>query len=247
MRPNDNSAFAEFLNEVDEARAEIKCSASGAFYRGHSNYDHKLVPSFLRIDKSDGYLEHNLYTECFARTGTLMPDWRNSWEFLSIMQHFGVPTRLLDWTESLGTAIFFALKHNHDRPHIWVTNAFMINRSSKASDTPRIFTVGLDDFPEYSKSYVDTPRTEDWQFEKPVFLQIPWSSNRIAAQKGFFTFHSNPIPMEESHKKYVRRVELPEAAIDGAKRFLVDAGINEHTIFPDLEGFGRFLKQRYDI
>ena len=59
--------------------------------------------------------------------------------------------------------------------------------------------------------------------------------------------HSNSVPMEKSCKKYVRHIDIPEEAIPSAKRLLECSGINEDPVFPDLEGFGQLLKQRYSV
>jgi hypothetical protein len=241
-----NKAFLEFINDIERSRLELRCSNSGAFYRGHSNGQHKLTPSLLRNDFTIEK-EHNLYVDSFIRSNSPMEKSKNSWEFLSIMQHFGIPTRLLDWTESLATAIYFALLGNYQNPKIWITNPFELNKANKASKKPRILCIGLDDFPDYKDCFVKLNNKEKWLYEKPVFVQIPWLNKRISNQKGFFTIHTTSEPMEENSKKFVRCVPIKDEAILGAKKFLEYAGVNEETIFPDLDGFGRFLKKRYKM
>lgn len=244
MSIGTDSGFNSFLDDIEKAREDLKCSKSGAFFRGHTQGHYKLAPSLLRNEIGKD-TEHNLYVDCYARGQHLMPIYRNSWEFLSLMQHFGIPTRLLDWSESLATALFFALAEKGKSPHVWVTNAFLLNRSNKASKDPRILTIGLDSAPDYEVCFISFDNDATWPFKKPVFLQIPWSSERMVGQKGFFTVHADATPMEESCKKYLRRVDIPEDAVPGARRFLEYAGVNEDTIYPDLEGFGRFLRKRY--
>ena len=51
--------------------------------------------------------EREAFIEFSARSGQ---QFTNSWEVLAAMQHCGVPTRLLDWSETLSTALFFALR-----------------------------------------------------------------------------------------------------------------------------------------
>ena len=241
-----DKAFLDFLNEIEKVRNKLRCSNSGAFYRGHSQVTHNLVPSLLRGNFSET-IEHNLYVDSFARGRHLIKNTRNSWEFLSIMQHYGIPTRLLDWSESLSTALFFALSELDSESQIWVTNAFELNRSNKISKVPKIITIGIDEIKDYEKCFINLDNREKWRYDKPIFLQIPWVDKRIVNQKGFFTFHSNKKPMEESCKEYVKSVTISKEAKQGARKFLEYSGINENTLFPDLEGFGRFLKNKYRI
>jgi hypothetical protein len=246
VRQMIDKAFLDFLNEIESTRTQLKCSKSGAFYRGHSQKTHKLVPSLLRSNFSPT-VEHNLYVDSFARGRHLFKDTRNSWEFLSIMQHYGIPTRLLDWSESLSTALFFALSGITSEPQIWITNAFTLNRSSKFSNETRIITIGLDKISEYENCFIRLDNRENWMFDKPIFMQIPWADERLVTQKGFFTFHSNNTPIEQSCSKHIKSVAISLEAIPGAIRFLEYAGINEDNVFPDLEGFGRFIKKRYNV
>ena len=241
-----DSDFLDFIAEVDRKRDEIKCSRSGAFFRGHSNHRYTLVPSLLRrCVRSD--TEHNLFHECFARASNLIPRESTSWERLAFFQHYGIPTRLLDWTESLGMALFFALRDNPDKPHIWIANAFRLNKSNKASTQPRIIMPGLDMLPDYHDCFVRVEEAFPWPYSKPIFLQIPWTTERVRAQSGFFTFHSSDEPMEQTCPKYLRRVDVPDSARIGAERFLSNAGINEYTVFPDFVGLAGFLHSRYRL
>jgi hypothetical protein len=101
--------------------------------------------------------------------------------------------------------------------------------------------------PEYHDCFVQVENPTPWPFSKPLFLQIPWTTDRLRAQSGFFTFHSDPEPLEKTCEQYVRRVDIPNEAISGAKRFLAHAGITEHTVFPDFVGLSRFLRERYKV
>jgi len=241
-----NSSFIEFISEIERAREQLGCSRTGAFYRGHSKSAYKLIPSIFRENFSSEK-EHNLYVDCYARGNHLIRTPQNSWELLSIMQHFGIPTRLLDWSECLSIALFFAISESHEDPAIWIINPFKLNSANKASGRPRILTIGLDDFPDYESCFVRLKNKDVWQYHNPVFVQIPWSEERMRNQKGFFTVHTTEEPMEASCKNYVRCVPIKKDAIQGVKRFLEYAGINEDVLFPDIEGFGRFLRDRYKI
>lgn len=239
-----DEAFLNLVAEVERKRAEIRCSRSGAFFRGHARSDFALVPSLLRQPvRAD--TEHNLYHECYARANDLVRAGATSWERLAFLQHYGIPTRLLDWTESLGVALFFAIHESPVRAHIWVVNAFLLNKSTAASREPRILMAGLDDIPDYHDCFIRVDDRQEWPYPRPLFLQIPWTTNRLRAQSGFFTFHNSAEPVETSCKRYTRRIEIPPDAIPGALRFLELAGITEHSVFPDFVGLAGFMRRRY--
>jgi hypothetical protein len=144
-------------------------------------------------------------------------------------------------------ALFFAVKNDPDAPHLWITNAFRLNRSNKATRRPQILMAGLDPIPDYHDCFVRVEHRVDWPFKRPIFLQIPWTTERLRAQSGFFTFHSTPEQLDEVCRRHVRRVEIPKEAIPGALRFLDLAGITEHAVFPDFVGLAGFLRSRYRL
>ena len=147
-----DKAFQDVLRELEEKRREIRCSNTGARFRGHSVPRYALVPSLLRKMHSFD-TEHTLYHECYARAQRLLPTSTNSWEVLSVLQHHGVPTRLLDWSESFSVALFFALVDEPRDPHVWVVNPFLLNKAARFSKQKRIPQVGLDHLPDYYDSF----------------------------------------------------------------------------------------------
>lgn len=241
-----DQAFLSLVAEVEKKRTEIRCSRSGAFFRGHSRSSYALVPSLLRNELPPD-TEHNLYHECFARAGNMVSRDATSWERLAFLQHYGIPTRLLDWTESFGVALFFAIYHQPKEPHLWIVNAFLLNRDIEDSREPRIMLAGLDAIPDYHDCFIRVEDRQKWPFTKPMFMQIPWTTDRLRAQSGFFTFHAESKPLDQVHRKHVRRVDIPNEAVSGALKFLAHAGITEHTVFPDFVGLAAFLRHRYSL
>ena len=234
--------WAKVLDTIEGARKRIGCVNSGAYYRGHSRSDYRLLPTLLRANLNSED-ERNLYAESFVHAHTDLRDCRSSWEVLSILQHYGIPTRLLDWTESFAVAVFFAVASNSTSPTIWILNAFRMTGASTGRNKPFIFTVGIDSLPDYRECFVD--QDKKWPYERPVFLEIPWNSRRVASQRGHFTFHPDAASFEENSSKYLQRIEIPVPAVKAAMRFLEMSGVHEHSIFPDLAGLGMFLRNKY--
>lgn len=59
---------------------------------------------------------------------------KDDFEWLCLMQHYGIPTRLLDWSTNAFTALYFALHGKHSKSRI--------NIKFKKSETPNLSTEG---------------------------------------------------------------------------------------------------------
>lgn len=143
-------------------------------------------------------------------------------------------------------ALFFALTGHSTGAHLWVMNGYLLN-SENGFDEPYFPLVGVDPLPEYADCFLGRAPTCRWTFEKPIFVQVPWVSDRIGAQQGFFTIHTDNRPLNTVSSKWVRRIDIPPDAIAGAERFLQMAGISESVVFPDLQGYSQFLRKRYNL
>ncbi|MFB0983856.1 MAG: FRG domain-containing protein, partial [Acinetobacter towneri] len=95
---------------------------SEVFYRGHGKFSYQLLPSLLREDPSGKgkiYLEgeHLLFRELLTMEPNSFSNDISGFDILTRMQHYGMPTRLLDISSNPLTALYFAcenLNHNED-------------------------------------------------------------------------------------------------------------------------------------
>ncbi len=192
----------------------------------------------------------------FVLQGSHLTGHLNSWETLGMMQHLGVPTRLLDWTGSLAAAVFFAINsaRPEDQPCLWVLSPMrLMNKAVDASELherERHELMGC--VPHFSgKRCYDfekhlIQRSPTWPFAYPVPTELPWENRRVAAQSGCFSVHgTNPIPVEaqDGATFYTRKVCIPKAAECAAWEFTRHSGINRSTLFPDLQGLSDHLNE----
>ncbi|MBI3897620.1 MAG: FRG domain-containing protein [Gammaproteobacteria bacterium] len=242
------------------------------WFRGHEKTSWQLVPSILR----NGNQRHEF--ELTARFRLLAPgfgadiptDRLDQWLF--VMQHNLAPTRLLDWSESLNTAVFFscldwitkrdvekcsdgtvfALNPIFLNEHVLDVNGFPVTWTQGQVLQTIKFAFGTQDEPvlDPKGNVIHIP-----------YLQLPAAifpstvHGRMRAQKACFTlhgadhrdmrtiFHEKGWTAAETLIEYlVPRDKKPELADD-----LALAGITYSTIFPDLEGLTSDLKFQFRI
>lgn len=163
------------------------------------------------------------------------------------MRHEGVPTRLLDWTENIGTALFFALESPViEDAHIWILNPYTLNKKSTDSETladPEV------DLPAYDETYANFCNSEaEFQcHELPIAIYPRRTNERIFAQRGIFTIHGkSEFSIEHSCPECVERIDLPEVLIPKIRSLLKQFGINKYSVYPDFKGLGDHLKEIYN-
>lgn len=94
---------SEFVN----ALGVLQLHKKNVFYRGQSNYRYKLKPSVLR-DKIRTSCEDKIYLKVLSECSNEFCGDMTHITILSKMQHYGVPTRLLDITSNALVALYFA-------------------------------------------------------------------------------------------------------------------------------------------
>jgi hypothetical protein len=223
------------------------------WFRGVRGARDELLPALYRgrfaaLDRAD---EADLMRE-FKRVAPSLrgglPHHTRHIDWLAIAQHHGLPTRLLDWTESSLAALFFALEsHGHEdnsppQPGVWMLDPEWLNRRARLAEHVLVLTdepANLEVDRNWGMLSETDPACE------PISIRPVQLATRVAAQSGVFTlFGANRraldrLPEAEQH---LAKIELEARAIDGLRAELRLAGVTAVSLFPDLDGLSRYLK-----
>ncbi|MDQ3818214.1 MAG: FRG domain-containing protein [Acidobacteriota bacterium] len=228
------------LEEIRKARVTLG-NPKVVWYRGQSSSAWKLIPSLHR--QPNGLKkERDLFNEFQKSAARLFKKRDNDWETLFDMQHYGVPTRLLDWTEALGVAVAFAiLDHHpsHGEPSLWVLDPVRLNRYSGIREVKEIPSPAF----EYQTVYWEKI---PFAAKFPIAVASLYQNDRMFAQRGTFTVHgSDKGAINEICPDAVVEVRIPISASDGAKEFLDYADLNPYRIYPDIVGMARHIRRKH--
>jgi FRG domain len=175
----------------------------------------------------------------------------NKWDWYFLMQHHGVPTRLLDWTENSLIALFFAVED--EAPDcdsaVWVLDPWWLAKKLRLGTRGPLL-------PDYDVAGHWLFDLEDAFYGRgisrnlPAPIEPPHVDRRVAAQSSRFLVFGTTRDLTRSlivRKNDCRlaRVAIPASARDAIKKELDDCGINFSLLFPDLEGLARHILWRW--
>lgn len=234
------------INNVTELlkllKSDLEDIKTPVWFRGHSKKDYKLVPGLYRYKKSP--VESNLI-EKFKQNATLLLNNHNRQDidWLFIMQHNGVPTRLLDWSESPLVALYFACAS--EKKSAGSLNVLIPVELNKVASIKQNYIVSINDSAIQQRYSPEAFRSEDTSEMLPVAIICPRNTPRIQAQSGTFTiFHKDKTPIEEINSgNHVWRYLIPAAEKDNILKELELLGIDEFRLFPELPYLGSIIKR----
>ena len=231
------------IDSIGALLSNLKSDTNGyddpVWYRGHSVKHWSLVPSLHRDPK-----RINIdYLSKFKQNAIMLlnPRPTNAWEWLFIMRHYDVPTRLLDWTESPLIAAYFAVT---DRPKadgaIWLLRPTKLNTSGQRQMDCELpptedGIVGL---------YRPDIKLSDGAPLRPVAFIATRNTPRMQSQLSVFTIsHTVKTPLEKFSyaDDYLQKYIIPKESKQTIKDELDLLKINKFHLYPELESIGKEL------
>lgn len=250
------TSLSTYLGTVKSIRKQWEAhwpeGPSDIWFRGHKDASWPLVPSLYRLlgdsgeipDEEDWragfYLNSPMYTSGHASPPA------NDWDRYCLMQHYGMPTRLLDWSESALVAFYFAIATAtaDSDAAVWVLDPYGLNKVL----SPLLSDELVFPFDELAGKYLPKLYEGKALPRPPVALYPVRASRRLLAQRGTFTVHGSDRKSLDQYRKlkgFLVRIRIGGSAIDSLKDELYQAGITEAMLFPELDHLCRELTERF--
>lgn len=207
-------------------------------YRGQSNHELPLVsrggrlfPKRLSKEALSNAPDLKLFYDWRNKAVAYCPELpENELECLAFAQHYGLATRLLDWTANPLVSLFFAVEHRPDED-----GAVFLYR-------PPTFFMHYDRKKQVS--------LVDLDFDGVMVYTPPPFDKRILAQSARFSFHPNPsVPLTENIHGLILYPIVPRLAKiriraelkKAIRSQLNDIGVNRVALFPDADGLSEHM------
>lgn len=241
----------------DSYHQELQRYRSPYVYRGLSDISYNLKTSLIRLGGPYDVLEKHLIRN-FSKYSKQMITNNNLdsfWDVLALAQHFGLPTRLLDWTYSPYIALHFATANlekydvdgviwavNHEKVIDYLPDQLKIILREEGSNkfTTELLNPVCTSWKEFDALQVET---------FPIFFEPISFDDRIVNQFALFSAMSNAQALLNEwlaqHRDLYFRIIIPSHLKWEVRDKLDQANINERVLFPGLDGLSTWLKRHY--
>jgi len=227
--------LADLLTVAKQVETDM---AQRPWWRGQARADWPLIAAVHRVTDRGAY-ERGITLQFQGRAPSRHPNCpplADTAAWLNLMQHHGLPTRLLDWTESALFALHFAVREREfdsEDACIWALDPFRMN--------------------ELHFGQLGTLASTDNEIQPLLWLfrqdgELPAKGQDVAAltpthvdlrnqvQVSVFTIHATPRPLEECENAivFLRKVTIPSTAKSSLRKSLRRLCVTDSYLFPDL-------------
>jgi FRG domain len=214
------------------------------WWRGQDLYDWELTPGIFRgfTPWSESNFNLRFRTKAKVRYPNCPPK-GNHIEWLHLAQHYGLPTRLLDWSESIAAALYFSVAKvdyfNQDGA-LYCLLPSLLNKNELGRDS-----ILMSEDPEVMKITNDAFRRTSPISEHIVAFLPDQFDLRHIAQNTAMTIHGRPggLDKEKFKEDCLLKIRVKCEGKKDIRRLISYFGANRANLFPDLANLAKDIKQ----
>lgn len=257
---------------VYRGQSNSKWTLSSSLERAINKYSPDIF-GFLFLGNKEYWMLHE-FKRKYPLYSNNLPDKNDKFEWLSILQHYGAPTRLLDFTHSIYIAAYFAACESNEDCSIYCINLISLRKKALEKFDLNFPKNSLKDtwnrkFIEIANITIDNlPNSESTGFVLPIVPER--TTHRLSFQQGLFlmpqnsnqsfmdnlkctfkdhddsTFENMPVnEIENPQEKYdVIKIIIPAKLTTEISRELFKMNITAETLFPGLDGLAKSFLQQ---
>jgi hypothetical protein len=226
-------SLSQYILEASKFNLKLGLSQStiNPWFRGMKDEKFELVPSIYRdprLKKCELEIARDFILKAEPFLEVAKPNTKVDWMFL--MQHHHLPTRLIDWTENYLAALYFAVndfKYDEDAI-VYILNPWEMN---------------MEHLGEKSIINPDNPILNDYIMDKdrniigkePIAIRPSRNSKRLVAQRVFFTLHGMWEEPLDSYRHTIDCLIIDKEFKLSIMKELYQAGITSSSMFPELD------------
>jgi hypothetical protein len=238
---------------IDEASCRHERVHSPLVFRGLASSRYSNVSSLARLTGDYAQLERHLIRN-FRKYAHRERPGPTLWDWLSLAQHHGLPTRLLDWTFSPLVALHFATAHlPEEEAVLWAVDCDGAHRLLPArlqealdDEGATVFTTELLAHHAAGLEAFDAAAGDD---PFVLFFEPPSLNQRIVNQSAVLSAIADPkASMDEwldEHPDLWHAWRLPPQVKREVREYLDQANVTERVLLPGLDGLAAWLRRYY--
>lgn len=230
-------------------------------YRGLADSRFTLTNSLTRLGTPYPTMERNLIKQFKKYSHPNVVDRDTEWHWLSVAQHHGLPTRLLDWTYSPFVALHFATSNFEEYSldgAVWKVNYSQAHNLLQKSQTDSLNVLGarifsVDALVETIPNLAALDNLRAPGVDVAVFFEPPSIDQRIVAQFAYFSALSDPFlsmddwlaqPRIQGHVR-ATKIIIPASLKWEIRDKLDQSNLTERVLMPGLDGLCSWLRRHY--
>ena len=238
VRMNSLANFMRWLEKTFPDEDEV-------LFRGQRE-DWALLPKIARLRLRPGMslleTEQRLLSDFKLRALSFLDVTPESdWEWLSLAQHYGMATRLLDWTSNPLAALWFAVEKPPTVP-----------RLPNQSKSPAVIWAFVPDASDYADV---SSGTSPFSGGRTRVFRPKHIARRIVAQSGWFTVHKYiqdkkgfiPLNRQLLYKKALTKIIVPCDHFSHIRYDLDRCGVNSASMLTDLVGLCHHIEWSHSV